>query len=159
MVEEWRPIKGYEGLYEVSSLGRVKSLNYRGSGACKIFTGSPDKDGYLRTVLRNPVKKYVRIHRLVAEAFIPNPTRLPLVNHLDEDKQNNCVDNLEWCTPQYNNDYSLSRKVIAKDFSGKIVHIFKSTAEAGRSGFNQRHVSQCCLGKEPHHKGLIWNYV
>lgn len=159
MNEEWLPIKGYEGLYEVSSLGRVKSLNYRKSGACKIFTGSHDKDGYLRTALRNPFRKDVRIHRLVAEAFIPNPDNLPLVNHIDEDKSNNHVSNLEWCTPQYNNDYSISRRVVAKDSSGRVVHMFKSTAEAGRLGFTQCGVSAACTGRIKRHRGLFWEYA
>lgn len=159
MTEEWLPIKGYEGLYEVSSLGRVKSLNYRKSGTCKIFTGSPDKDGYLRTALSDPVKKYVRVHRLVAEAFIPNPDNLPLVNHKDENKQNNRLENLEWCTPQYNNDYSISRRVVAKDYSGRVIHTFKSTAEAGRSGFTQCGVSSACTGRTKRHRGLFWEYV
>lgn len=114
MIEEWRPIYGYEGLYEVSSYGRVRSLDryevnnlgYKRLLKGKILSPGIRKDGYFVVSLRN---KMFRVHRLVAQAFIPNPDELPQVNHKDEDKSNNNVDNLEWCDSKYNNNYGTAR--------------------------------------------------
>lgn len=101
MMEEWRDLKGYEGLYKVSNLGRVYSV-YKQDFKQPYF----DKDGYLMIGLRKEGKhKNLRLHRIIAEAFIPNPDNLPCVNHKDENKTNNTVENLEWCTPAYNNCY------------------------------------------------------
>lgn len=110
MTEEWRPIVGYEGLYEVSSYGRVRSLDkydsmnrfYEGR-ILKLFA---DRLGYLRAQLySNSKRKSFLVHRLVAEAFIPNPDNLPQVNHIDENPSNDNVDNLEWCSAKYNSNY------------------------------------------------------
>lgn len=128
--EEWRPIKGYEGLYEVSSFGRVRSLDRyvkTGYGSYRLHKGkvlSPgkDKDGYLSVHLFCNGKVHKRlVHRLVAQAFIPNPDNLPMINHKDEDKTNNSVDNLEWCTAKYNTNYGTSR-IRAKDTAIKNGH-------------------------------------
>ena len=118
MNEEWRPIEGYEGLYEVSNLGRVRSLDryveysngrihlHKG----KVLSPAKDKNGYLKVVLNcNGKCKTTNIHRLVANVFIPNPDNLPMVNHKDEDKSNNSVDNLEWCDVKYNLSYGTAR--------------------------------------------------
>ena len=114
MSEEWRPIEGYEGLYEVSSYGRVRSLD-RYVKTCyeayklhkgKILSPAKDKNGYLKVHLCcNGKHNIIRVHRLVCKAFIPNPDNLPEVNHKDEDKTNNSVDNLEWCDRSYNISY------------------------------------------------------
>ena len=106
MIEEiWRPIEGYEGLYEVSNLGRVRSLDrffYRLHKG-KVLSPTKDRYGYLTVTLNyNGKSKTIKIHRLVAQAFLPNPDNLPQVNHKDEVKSNNCVDNLEWCSAKYN---------------------------------------------------------
>lgn len=112
MEEEWRDIKGYEGLYQVSNLGRVRSLpreyvtshNRHRKVKGKILKTYVGKNGY---VYFNTVRhQLLSVHRLVAEAFIFNPDNLPCVNHKDEDKTNNQVDNLEWCTYQYNLTYN-----------------------------------------------------
>ena len=113
--EIWKDIEGYEGFYKVSSFGNVKSL-YRvlprkngGNYAVreKLLKLSVDGDGYYRVALRKDgISKYCSIHRLVANAFIPNPKNLPCINHKDEVKTNNNVCNLEWCTYSYNNTYN-----------------------------------------------------
>lgn len=118
MIEEWRSVVGYEGLYEVSNTGQVRSvgryvidsLGHRRFYKGRILKLCADKDGYLNVglCLGNKEKKY-KVHRLVAEAFIPNPYNLPQVNHRDEDKTNNRVENLEMCNAKYNSNYG-SRK-------------------------------------------------
>lgn len=110
MNEQWKDIKGYEGLYRVSNLGRVKGLNRVDSIGRKVIGGimrsSNDKDGYkLITLCKKAKRTTYKVHRLVAQAFIPNPNDLPQINHIDEDRTNNCIENLEWCTSQYNNNY------------------------------------------------------
>jgi len=114
MQEIWKDIKGYEGAYQVSNLGRVKSLTRK----VKTFNGfrttkgqllKPLKTnrGYYRVDLKqNQKDKYISIHRLVAEAFIPNPNKYLIINHKDNDPSNNAVDNLEWCTQSYNVKYA-----------------------------------------------------
>lgn len=105
MIEIWKPIANFEN-YEISNYGRVKSLNYNHANQERILVPEVTKKGYLRICLsKNNIKYKFRIHRLVAEAFIPNPDNLPQVNHKDEDKINNCVYNLEWCDNKYNNNY------------------------------------------------------
>ena len=114
MIEEWRSVIGYEGLYEVSNTGQVRSLD-RYVKTCygsyrlhkgKVLSPSIRPDGYLVVSLQY---RMFRVHRLVAEAFLPNPDNLPQVNHKDEVKSNNCVDNLEWCDSKYNNNYGTAR--------------------------------------------------
>ena len=102
MKEIWKDIKGFEGLYQVSNLGEVKSLNYRGHGKEKLLKQS-HTNGYPVVVLYINGDKFQKyIHRLVAETFIPNPNNLPQVNHIDGVKMNNNVSNLEWCSVAHN---------------------------------------------------------
>ena len=114
-MEEWRSIPGYEGLYEVSSYGRVKSLEISYIRKNGIMDHKPEiilrpknnGTGYFTVCLyKNKTYKYYLIHRLVAQAFIPNPDNLSEVNHKDEDKTNNRVENLEWCSHKYNMNYN-----------------------------------------------------
>lgn len=101
MNEIWKDIKGYEGLYQISNLGRIKIIK---NGKIKKMSSIPK--GYLRTGLtKNKKTKYYYPHRLVAEAFIENYANLPCVNHKDNNPKNNKVDNLEWCSYKYNNSY------------------------------------------------------
>ena len=102
----WKPVVGYEGLYEVSNTGLVRSLNKLKG---RILTPIKKKNGYLSICLYKNSKQVTKlIHRMVAEAFIPNPDNLEMVNHKDEDRTNNNVDNLEWCTRAYNQIYSMN---------------------------------------------------
>lgn len=119
MKEIWKQIKGYEGLYEISNLGRVKRLktsflDSMGRRVCRkeeIKNGIRSGTSYLHVKLfKNGIYTTANIHRLVAEAFIPNPQNLPCVNHKDESRNNNRVDNLEWCTYGYNNTYGTTCK-------------------------------------------------
>lgn len=109
--EIWKPVVGFEGLYEISNLGRIKSIPRRYRKEEKIMkTRFSVRGGYESVILCKERKKYSkRIHRLVAEAFIPNPGKLPVINHKDENVRNNNVDNLEWCDLSYNYYYSYYR--------------------------------------------------
>lgn len=112
--EIWKDIKNYEGLYKISNLGRVKSLpkyagrSYRKEKILKTYL---DKNGYVKVILcKNNRTRFLSIHRLLAEAFIPNPNNYPQINHKDENKQNNSLNNLEWCTCKYNINYGTRTK-------------------------------------------------
>ena len=97
--EEWKDIKGYEGLYQISSFGRMRSLRFN---KIKILTFNSNRNYYAFKFSINNIKEIKQIHRLVAEAFIPNPHNLPYINHKDGNKHNNNVKNLEWCTASEN---------------------------------------------------------
>ena len=117
--EIWRDIKGYEGLYQVSNLGRVKSLNYNHTKKEKILNLANSK-GYLHvTLYKNSKYKIYKVHRLVAIHFIENPNSYSQVNHKDENKQNNKVENLEWCTQEYNNNYGTRTQRFSESMKGK----------------------------------------
>lgn len=169
MTEIWKDIPGYEGHYKVSNLGRVKSIKYNKE---KILT--PYKEvkrfGYLSVYLRTPGnKKTMKVHRLVALAFIPNPNNLPEINHRDENKENNCVDNLEWCTSKYNANYGtkltrlskiLGMKVAQYSKNGELINTFDSQQEAAsKTRCIQTCISDCINGKIKTHRGFIWKKI
>ena len=168
MEEIWKEIEGYEGLYMVSSLGRVKRLEGKKCKHDRIITPR-NNNGYYRVSLSKygKVLQY-RLHRLVAEAFIPNPNNYPVVNHKDENKQNNCVENLEWCSYAYNCNYGertekiitkLSKPVLQYNKEGKLLNEWRGTTEAAKKlNLNSRAINACCLGKIKTSGGYIWKY-
>ena len=160
MNEIWKDIKGYEGLYQVSNLGRVKRF-YQNNNLIK--KPSDDKDGYLIIGLwKEGKRKTFKVHRLVAEAFIKNTNNYPCINHKDEDPKNNLVDNLEWCTVEYNNNYGNRKKKTQKPIlqyskDGKFIKEWESISLAQRE-LNLSSLSQCCQGKAKTRGGYIWRY-
>lgn len=123
--EIWRNISNYEGLYQISNFGRVKSLGNDKLRKEKILKQTKNKKGYLRVIFcKKGIIKAFQVHRLVANTFIPNPNNFHCVNHKDENKENNCVENLEWCTYQYNLNYGTcqQRRVSNIDFKNRTVN-------------------------------------
>lgn len=161
---EWRDIGGYTGLYKVSDRGDIFSIR-----AGRIM--SPSKcNGYLHVSLRKDgVVLNKLIHRLVAEAFIPNPYALLEINHKDEDRANNVVDNLEWCTRSYNLKYGtaqqrrvakISKSVKACCYDGACLMEFPDVGTAARAtGASQCGILNCCKGKQVTAAGLRWEYA
>lgn len=166
MTEYWKDINDYEGLYQVSNLGNVRSTKTgRVLKPAKNYKG-----GYLQVVLyKNGRVKHFLVHRLVAEAFIPNPNNLPCINHKDEDKTMNIVENLEWCTHKYNDNYGTAIKRMTKTKSktvlqlrmdGSLVRIWQSARKVQRQlHFNQSYISECCRGKHYSAYGYKWCYA
>ena len=155
ILEEWRPIDGGNGRYEVSNYGKVRSFarkNHQG----KILAAHPQDNGYLAVSLQiHGKQKLITIHRLVAQAFIQNPNNLPQINHKDEDKTNNCAWNLEWCTVAYNLAYGTAPQRRALSRSKPCIGTwpdgserrFTGTSEAERqTGICHGHIGQVCNG-------------
>lgn len=180
--EVWKPIPDYEGLYEASSEGRIRSVDREvrhWQGGVHILKGKVRKpaitrDGYLQIMLSKEGKmKWFKVHRLVWMAFngtIPDDMQ---VNHIDECKTNNKLENLNLMTPKQNvnwgtrnernakaliNHPSKSKPVVAFDKNGKVAFEFPSTREAARNGFNSGHISNCCSGRYETHRGYRWKY-
>ena len=170
----------YEGLYKVSNLGRILSLNYNKAGKPVLMTPFEVGAGYLQVNLRkNKETKKCYVHRLIAETFLPNPDNLPEVNHKDEDKTNNFVflnedgsvdkekSNLEWKNHRDNCNHGTRNERVAKAQSkpvlqftldGEFVREWPSTMECERNGFSSGNVSACCRGEKKTAYGYIWKY-
>ena len=173
MEEIWKDIMGYEGLYQVSNFGRIKRTNdyilkpWITRGYCYV------------SLSNNGILKKYRVHKLVAQTFIPNPNNLPIVNHIDENKSNNRVDNLEWCT-QYENvhkyfdtkpkkpkkpsnkikNYHIPRKILQLDKNGVIINTWNSMMDIQRTlGIRSGNISACCNKIKPTARGYIWRYA
>ena len=172
MEEIWKEIYGFDGDYMVSNLGNVESLKY---GKERLLKPRTSRKGYLSVALhKGKIREEWKVHRLVATYFVPNPNNYTDINHIDENKQNNCVDNLEWCDKTYNNNYghrnknisiknknhpSLSKKVLQFKLDGTFVKEWESTMDVQRNlGFCQSSISACCRGKHAHAYGYIWKY-
>lgn len=181
MEEIWRGISGYEESYEVSNLGNVRSLNYQGHGFIRNLVPKVNNAGRLWVELRGKSGiKQMLVHRLVGEAFIPNPYNLPQINHKDENPKNNHVDNLEWCTGTYNNWYSmvrhperrLQRKATPKykhwidvaieqtDKDGNVIRYWENMREiVNILGYSQTSITECCQGKRKTAYGFKWQFA
>lgn len=156
--EIWKDIAEYEGLYKISNLGRIKSLqHYRGIN--NILTQRIKKGYYTIGLRKKGIRKWYLVHRLVAKTFIPNPDNLPQINHKDENKLNNNINNLEWCSAKYNNSYGtrlarvsqsnkLRKKVCKYDLKGNLIATYNSITEATKlNGLKSlASVSNCCNG-------------
>ncbi len=184
--EEWKDIEGYEGLYQISNYGRVKSLNYKRTGKERILKPTKDSNGYFTVNLRiNGTTKSFKTHRLVAKAFIPNPENKSEVDHINTIRDDNRVENLRWVTREENCNNEITRKhnsdskkiknngvpgrkgkdnpysksIVQLTLEYEFVKIWESTREAEREGdFDHSHIMKCCKGKQKFHKGFKWMY-
>ena len=156
--EEWRDIKGFEGLYQVSNLGNVRSFKF---GKVRMMKLSKGREGYLQLgLLKNGKNTTIRVHRLVAEAFISNPNNFTDINHKDECKTNNRVDNLEWCTETHNIEYSCATPILQYNLLGVFLKEWVSMANVQRElNISASHICQCCKGDRKSAGGYIWRYA
>lgn len=173
MIEEWRDIKGFEGVYQVSNMGRVRSLDHITGGKHwrgKILSTAVTAGYPIVKLSKGSEKHPRRVHRLVAEAFLDNPENLPEVNHIDGNKNNNRMDNLEWCTSKENKIHAwvtgltklppaqtprpviqiLDEKEIASYMSMEIAEII--------TGIDAGTICNCCKGKRKSAGGYGWKY-
>lgn len=173
MIEVWKDIPNYEGLYQVSNLGRIRNCPNKPGAWNKeaiIIKTMLNTYGYpMFSLCKNGKRKTGLVHRCVAEAFIPNPQNLPQINHKDEDKTNNRVDNLEWCDCQYNNTYGTridraikktNKAVCQYDLDGNFIKKWDSLSQINKElGFLQGNISSCCHGRYKTMYNYIWKYV
>lgn len=173
-MEIFKDIKGYEGLYQIGSNGTVKSLNYHRTGIERVLKYGKHYKGYLNVALCKEGKmKTFKVHRLVAEAFIPNPDNLPQVNHKNEVKTDNRVENLEWCSASYNMNYNdgqkrrgvkkingnRSKKVYQYTLDGDYIATYPSVNEIERQwGYRIGNIWSCCTGRYKSAYGYKWSY-
>ncbi len=184
MTEIWKDIPGYEGLYQASSFGNIRSLNWRKQNIVRNLYLKPHNKGYLQVELsKGGKKKMITVHRLVALAFIPNPDNLPVINHKDENKNNNNVENLEWCTFSYNTAYSKDKhpekfryinqkrckhvpykykqKVEQVDIlNGTVIKVWNDIVTIkNECNYNNSSISECCSGKRKTAYGFKWRFA
>ena len=156
-----KDIVGYEGLYAVTSCGKVWS--YKRKKFLKPYTV---RGGYLQVkLLKDNEKKCCYVHRLIADAYIPNPENLPQINHRDENKTNNCLQNLEWCDAKYNSNYGTRNEKVANsnkksilqfDLNGNFIKEWKSATDVGREV--RDNIYHCLKGDQKTAYGFIWKF-
>lgn len=176
IMEIWKDVPGYIGLYKVSNYGRVKSVKKQ-----LVLKTCGSGNRYKIVALCNGMRKTFRVHRLVAAAFIPNPDNKPCIDHIDGDRANNHADNLRWVTYLENNNNPITKKRLsennAKNMQGKegVLHpnskpvrmmkngvclkIYQSIHLAKKDGFNDTLIIRCCKGRMKKHKGYNWEYI
>lgn len=190
MKDIWKPVVGFEGKYEVSNLGRVRSIDHEVSCVRDgihmkyvrkgtILTPQPRRHGYLSVWLygnggvSGRSGKQYSVHRIVAEAFLPNPSGCEEVNHINEDKTDNRVCNLEWCTHRENSNRGTrpqrigvahtngkkSKAVSQYTADGVFVCTYSSFHEAGRQGYGITNIWNCAAGKQALAYGYMWKYA
>lgn len=173
-IEIWKPVVGYEGLYEVSNLGNVRSLNYNHTNKPKLLKQDLCKNNNLRVTLYNRTKKRFLVHRIVAEAFIPNPYNKPEIDHINTIRTDNRVENLRWVTHTENMNnpithtksinsklhYTYNMKaVIQTSKDGTFIQEYKCTREAERAtNIDHRSINKCCKGIYKTAGGYVWKY-
>lgn len=157
----WKDIKEYEGLYQVSNTGKIRNTKTK-----HILKPVTQSNGYMKVCLtKNKIQKNKTIHRLVAEAFIPNTNNLPCINHKDEDKTNNNVNNLEWCTQEYNTKYSRQLHPTRDKQTKSVMCIETKTIYASinqaekQTGINGRSISKVCKGIRHTAGNYHWKFV
>lgn len=182
-MEIWRPVKGYEGFYEISNLGRIRScdriIKYKNQesfrkGRILVQNTAGSNYNHIK-ISKDGIIKRKYIHRLVCEAFIPNPENKPEVNHINENKRDNRVENLEWVTKKENmnkNDIGkrvylkaelykyrgLNKRIIGQYKDGKLIKKYSPIASVVNYGFELSCVYDCLRGEGKHHRGFTWKY-
>lgn len=184
MTEIWKGIKGCEDLYQVSNTGKVKSLKYNHTSQEKILKPQKQTNGYFTV---NLFGRATSIHRLVAQAFVPNAENKPVINHKDGNKENNSADNLEWCTPRENTIHAVKnglirydtpsrhqmymvniqkaighnkKKILQFDLNGSLIGEYDSIIYASYvTHCNATHISLCAKGKHKTSGGFVWRYA
>lgn len=170
-IEEWKDIKDYEGLYQVSNLGKIKRLRFiNGKTNIKrerIKVQKLRKDGYLEVALYKDGKgKSIQVHRLVAQAFVPNPENKPQVNHIDGNKQNNNIENLEWVSISENALHSARqlrknvKEIEQYDLEGRYLATYSSITIAGEiNGIRESSIANVLTGRRNKTYGYKWKYA
>jgi len=179
--EIWKDVVGWEGYYQVSNCGNVRALDrvvvdkngFKRNHKSRLIKKTFDHAGYFRVSLtRNCKKSTKKVHRLVGDAFIENKGNLPTINHINEIKTDNRVENLEWMSFVDNINYGTAqiraheslkngpcaKKVVQKTLEGQFVRVWDSQREAGRHGYSDKHISAVCKGKRNQCDGFKWEY-